>query len=726
MHSPTNQLLFLGLLFVLTSCDLFQARTDFPVLKTKYTLAPRDTSARAKYFNVTVKDPYHWMENNNSEQTRQWVQSQRLLTEEYLGSINFRPEIQSRLAQLWEYEQFGLPFKLGKGMAQFISTDYSQHPILFEVNEYGETGQVLFNPNESLYFDNTYFIKWRFSKGGRFAAAVIQERGAQWQTIIIIDLTTGQTFNEEIIGVKDTEIAWYKSGFYYSKYEENDGVTSMIAPDYFHRVYYHTLGQPATRDEIIYADHSQPAQVIKPITTEDQGYLVLEIKGARRGTHLIIKNLNRRNASFQNLLKASNGAYKFIGKNRNDLYVLTNDNAPNGRLIKTSVRQINKNNWQVVIPESNKVLEEIKLTTNNLVGVYHDDGEQNIQVFDLKGQLKENVDLPAPGTIEAISTNQTEKVAFFQYSSFLQSSRVYGLNLENGTIEIYKSSFTDFESNQFRLRTIQYQGDDDEPVTMYLIHRKGITLDASNIPTLLIGSGGKHDEHFPRYNTTGMQMIPLFLEGGGMVAIPIIRGTSRKGTYWQQSGILRERQKAFDDFQAAADYLIDQGYTSSEKLAAYGDGPTGGLLVMGCAVQRPELFKAVVARGGIYDLLRYHAFTTGWKYADEIGLSEIRQDFDPLWAIDPRRNAISTTYPAILLNTSLSNLEVAPIHSYKLVAELQARQKGKLPILMQLDNTLPERIIHPAELTIKTGADILTFICYQLAFNPIAPVDMIN
>lgn len=717
-YYPKSCMTLLLIIVLLSSCNWISNRSAFPIIEINYPPNPRDTSYVSRYFNTDIKDPYHWMESTNNESTRNWIQNQRILQNNYLTEVSYKAEIKNRLIDLWEYEQFSLPIFLGDGLAQFISTDFTQHPILFEVNEYGETGKILFDPNQSLNFGNSYFVKWSFSKGGRFAAALTQEFGAPWQTIVIIDLSNAQVLDEEIIGVKNPTISWYKSGFFYTKFDEVETNSSSIAPDYFHQVLYHNLGDRVSNDEIIYADRSQPTQLITPYVTADDSYLVLKLDNARGGTLLRAKPLGRRNAYFTDLMDCGTADCDFIGKENNDLFVYTNQAAPNGQVVSINRRKIGKNEWNVFLPETDQILERILITKGYFVGLYYDGGAQNINVFNRKKELLHTIELPAPGTVEDINLDINTNTGFFSFSSVLQSPRIYSLTVGSGAMEIFKSSITDFDSNQFQVRRVNFPSFDGELIQMYLIHRKGLDLNP-NVPTLLIGTSA--EERFPRYNMTGLQLIPAFLDGNGCVAIPVTRGMQRMNSYWERSGILDKRQKAFDDFQAAASFLIEQGLTSSEKLAAYGQGATGGLLVTACLTQRPDLFKVVVGREGVYDLLRYQYFSTGWRYADQIGWSSAKADFDPLWAIDPRRNAISTTYPAVMLTASLSNLEIAPIHAYKLVAELQARQLGQLPILLKLDNSAVGVTLYPATSSVNLGTDILTFMCYQLGFNPIAP-----
>ncbi len=716
MYSLKKYILLIILLATVSSCDLFRSSGKFPIISTDYPIAKRDTSIRDQYYNVTVRDPYRWMENTSSEPTRQWIQEQRVAFTNYMDAVPFNDPVKTLLNRLWKFDQFTAPFRLGNGLAQFISIDPAQQPVLYQVNEFGETGRVLFNPNVSLAFDDVFFLGWYFSPGGRFAATVIQETGGLWKTIIVIDLETGQRLEDEIIGLQDTRIAWYKTGFYYTKYDENKSNGLSNAPDYFHQVYYHQLGSLARSDELIFRDLSEPTQVIEPFISNNKDYLLLHCRSARTGVRLLAKNFNR-NSVFEEILSIKEGDLNFVGELNNNFYVITNDQAPNGHLIRTAQANLGKDSWEIIIPESGDILEKVNLTNNRIVAVYYKDGAQNIKIFDLQGRLQHRLELPEPGSVDDMSMDRTAEIGYLSFSSFLQTPRIYELDVSDGAMEIYKSSFSDFAYEQYRVNKVRYPSLDGEPVAMYILRARGSTL-SPQTPTLLIGSGSKHDDISPRYNPTGLQLVPAFLELGGQVAIPIIRGSGRDGSYWHKMGIRQDRQKAFDDFQAAADYLIQNGYTRSDKLAAYGQGPVAGALVAGCMIQHPDLFKVVVSREGIYDFLRYQHFNNAWKFADEIGWAENRADFNPLWAIDPRRNAISTQYPAVLLVSSITNREVAPVHAYKLAAELQVRQKGRSPVLMKLDNAVYDRMIHPAELTIDEASAILAFMLYQLEYNP--------
>lgn len=706
----------LCLVLFLSSCEL-DPGNQFVNIPVEYPTSMRDTSHEDTYFNLRVKDPYHWMEDPASNLTRQWIQSQRTLSSNYLEQISFRPAITNRLQQLWEYVQASSPFVLGDSLAQFIQSEYSRQPVLYRLQEDNAPGALLFDPNKMSEYKDVVFSNWSFSRNGRYGAVVVEEISGQMQSIIVIDLRSGSVMKDEILGVKDTRIAWYRDGFFYSKYEEVELAGTGLEADYFHQLFYHELGSSSANDDLVFADRSKPMQQVWPIVTADESHLLLEVKGIDKGNQLFIKSLSNQNASFEYLVEDSEAEYTYVGKQGNNILLLTNDQASNKELVRIRLGRSANKQREVVIPEAESVLQDILLDKGYLIGIYCNEGSSVIRVFDERGNNPREVKLPVPGTVSDLSVDADGAVAYFTFSSFLSAPTIYQLNLRSEGLNTFMSSYTAFNTNDYQVRKVRFRSFDGEAVPMYLLHKRGLELTATT-PALLLGNGSKYYSLGPKYNLTGLQIIPFFLESNGVVAIPLIRGTPDMGKFWYDLGVQDQRQKAFDDYQAAASYLLEQGYSSSDKLAAYGQGPIGGLLVTACLVQRPDLFGAVVSREGIFDLLKYHQFTTAWKYADELGITEKQDDFDPLWAIDPRRNAISTEYPATLLVASTSNVEVAPLHTYKLTAEMQARQLAQHPVLMQLNNNFMDRALRPNTASIDEGADILSFLFYQLKHDP--------
>jgi prolyl oligopeptidase len=707
-------ILCLGLTLFSCDPDAGEKFVDIPV---SYPSGMRDTSHEDAYFGLRVRDPYHWMENPGSNLTRQWIQSQRELTTDYLSKIDFKPAITNRLQQLWEYVQASTPFVLGDGLAQFIQSEYSRQPVLYRLEEDNAPGAILFDPNKMPEYSDVVFSNWAFSKDGRYGAVVVEEISGQLQSVIVVDFQSGQVMEDEIIGVKDTRVAWYRDGFFYSKYEAVELAGNGLEADYFHQVYYHKLGSSVASDDLIFADRSHPMQIVWPEVTEDETMLLLKLKGVESGHQILSKSLRSSNAGFEVLVGDASSDYTYIGKQDNQVLLLTNDQASNNELVQVRLGRSSNNQREVIIPESESVLQAVELEGAYMIAVYYNEGASAIKIFDRKGNNPKEVQLPQPGSVFDLKVDEKEGVAYFTFSSFLSAPTIYQLDLKSGGLNTFMSSYTAFNTNDYQVRKVRYRSFDGENIPMYLLHKRGLEMSA-NTPALLLGNGSKYYSLGPKYNLTGLQLIPFFLESDGVVAIPFIRGTPDMGKFWYDLGIGTQRQKAFDDYQAAATYLLEQGYTSAQKLAAYGQGPVGGLLVAACLIQRPDLFGTVVTREGIFDLLKYHQFTTAWKYADELGITENKDDFDPLWAIDPRRNAITTEYPATLLVASTSNVEIAPLHTYKLTAELQVRQQADRPVLMRLSNNFMDRVIRPNTASIEEGADILSFIFYQMKHDP--------
>ncbi len=704
------------IILTIMACETDTGQTFDPII-VEYPPGVRDTSYQDSYFGMQVSDPYHWMEDPDSMLTRQWIQSQRALTLSYLSQIPFRQAIADRLEQLWDYTNASAPFPLGDSAAQWIQLDYRLQPVLYGMGKDNNRNAVLFDPNQMPEFQDAMLSKWSFSKDGRYLAMVAEEAGGQLQSIAVVDLENGSSLVDEILNVKDTRIAWYRNGFFYSKYEAPVEGGGSLEADYFHQVYYHELGRSPANDELIFADRSAPMQLALPIVDQNESYLILTLKDTSKGSRLLIKDLKNRTANFQILIDDLEDDYEYVGAVNDQVLLLTNDGAPNNELVKVRIARSGGGEREVVIPESGMVLQDVYFYGKNLLAIYNEEGAPVVMIFDSKGNNPKRVDLPQPGMVTEVVLDSRKEQAFLIFSSFLEAPKIYVVDLVSGGLDEFMSTFTAFNPNDYQVRKLNYRAFGGDNIPMYLIHKRGMEI-SPNTPALLVGNGSKHYTLGPRYNLTGLQLIPFFLESNGLVAIPLIRGTPNMGKFWYTMGVGTERQKSLDDFQAAASFLIEQGYTSTEKLAAYGQGPVGGLLVTACLIQRPDLFNTVIAREGIYDLLKYQNFTTAWKYADELGITENKADFDPLWAIDPRRNAITTEYPATLLVASTANAEIVPLHTYKLTAELQARQKADRPVLMRLGSNFFDRGLRPHPQAMEEGTDILSFLFYQLRHDP--------
>lgn len=668
----------------------------------------RDTAHVDVYHGRRITDPYHWLEFENSPSVKNWVAGQRLLTNSYLEQLPLRETLRQRLRQLWNHERYHPPVHRGEYYFHLKNDGLQDQEVLYRSR--GLYGQLdtIFNPN-GLGLGQLH--DYAISPDGRWAAVQHSDAGSDWNEILVIDLRQGRLLEDRLQGVKHANLAWYGHGFFYSRYPEPE-VWELRDLNEFHQLYYHELGDEQEADELVFADRNHPKRNVFGETTADERYLVISLLEGPDGNAVYFRDLQQTTTEFTPIYSDFAYNFRLVGNRGRQLYFLTNYGAPNGRVIRVDVRYPQPEYWEEIISEQADVLVAARLAVDQFVTTYLHNAVSELHLYDLEGKLLRSIDFSEKGTILANEVSRNGRETFFTYTSFTQPQSVYRLDLKEQAVEVYRSPDIAFDSDAYTTKQVWYESYDGEKIPMFIIHRKDVTLNGDN-PTLLVGDGSLQHRVLPQFNLSGIHLFPAFLERGGVCAVANIRGGGEFGKKWYESGSGAQKQVAFDDFQAAAEYLIANKYTTSHRLGIYGRS-TGGLLVGVCLTQRPELYAVAIPAVGMLDMLRYHQFTTGWTWSTDYGTSENAEDFKELLRYSPLHNIMPGSYPATLVLTGEQDDRVVPSHSYKFVSELQARQEGEAPVLIRIDRRAGHEGVITMDEKIEEGADVLSFLLYNL------------
>ncbi|MCH2082387.1 MAG: prolyl oligopeptidase family serine peptidase [Saprospiraceae bacterium] len=670
-----------------------------------------DSTEVDTFYNVRIRDPYRWLEYN-SPSTKHWVQEQQEVSENYLEQVPYREAIKKRVAELWNFERLSVLQKVGDQYYFFKNDGLKNQDVLYRTINLKEKPQMVLDPN-TFSTDGTKSLgKISFSSNGKYLAYQVSEGGSDWKYIKVLNLETGRVMRDEINWVKFSGIAWLKDGFYYSRYPEPNAGEQLSSSNEFHQVYYHQLGTEQSEDELIFADRYNAKRNIYASTTEDERFLILSISASTSGNALYFQDLKDENAYFTPITAAFDHDFEVIGSIKNHLLIKTNHKAPNQRLIKVSISNPEEPYWEEIIAESDDVLQSAHLSNGQILAKYIHNASNQLKIFDTEGTLVKEVKMPTMGTVEGIESKVTSAEAFLSFTSFLSPSSIYAIDMNEYNITAVHKPQLAFDASPYEIKQIRYESYDGTSIPMYIIHKRGIELDG-NHPTLLYGYGGFDIPILPRFNRTSLNLFPIILENGGVCAVANIRGGGEFGSKWHKSGTLTQKQNVFDDFQAAAEYLIANQYTSAKKLAIYGRS-NGGLLVGACMTQRPDLYQVAIPAVGVLDMLRYHQFTIGWAWASDYGTVDNSKEFDYLFAYSPLHNVSYEKYPATLITTAERDDRVVPAHSYKFAATLQKKQRGKAPIVTRIDKNAGHGAGRSTQQKINEAADVLSFIFYNM------------
>lgn len=667
------------------------------------------------YFDIEVKDSYRWLEDDRSEDTEAWVEAQNKATFGYLDNIPYRETLKERLSKLWNYEKVGAPFKEGD-YTYFYKNDGLQNQYViyrYKTGENPDTATVFLDPN-TFKADGTVSLGGsNFSKNGKILAYSISEGGSDWRKVLIMDTETKDIIEDTIVDIKFSGMSWYKNeGFYYSSYDKPKG-SELSAKTDQHKVYYHKLGTPQKEDQIIYGGTpNEKHRYIYGTVTEDSRYLLIRPKVSTSGNKLFIKDLTKPNSKLVTILDHTDSDTYIIENEGSKLYLVTNLNAPNKKIVTVDASNPTPDNWIDFIPETENVLIP-SIGGGHFFTEYMVDAVSKVLQYDYNGELIREIKLPGVGSAGGFSTKKEETELYYSFTNYKTPGNIYKYDIKNGVSELFRKSNVDFNPEAYESNQVFYTSKDGTKVPMIITHKKGLKLNGKN-PTILYGYGGFNISLTPSFSITNA----IWMEQGGILAVPNLRGGGEYGKVWHKAGTKLKKQNVFDDFIAAAEYLFDNKYTSSDYLAIRG-GSNGGLLVGATMTQRPDLAKVALPAVGVLDMLRYHTFTSGAGWAYDYGTAEDNKEmFDYLKGYSPLHNVkVGVEYPATLITTGDHDDRVVPAHSFKFAAELQSKQTGNNPTLIRIETDAGHGAGTPVSKTIEQYADIFGFTLYNMGFE---------
>jgi len=659
-----------------------------------------------EYFGIKVQDPYYWLEDENSEQTKIWIEQQNQLTFDYLNKIPFRDKIRQRLSDLWNYERFSPPSKEGPYFIYFKNTGMQNQDVLY-IKELGGEEKVLLDPNTLSKGGTTSIGSISFSKDHKYMAYTTSAGGSDWNEIHVIMLPSGQKLKEVISWVKFSSIAWWKDGFFYAKYDQpKEGLYSKVNEN--QKVYYHKLGTDPINDVLVFQNPEFPKRTFGVSVTPDNELLIITEAQSTSGNSLYYAKLNKNfPLEVQKLIDGFDNTHYVHDHQNGNLLVYTNYKAPNYQLIWINLMQPQPENWKTLIPEQKIVMQSVNLAGGKLVLKYLKDAVSLLRIHHYDGTLEKEIITPTPGNIGTITSSKDEQTFFYSFNSFLYPTSIYQYDILNHHNDVFIAPKLKFNPNDFVTEQIFYSSKDGTKIPMFLVYKKGVQKNGKN-PTFLYGYGGFNISLTPNYSPDRL----FFLENGGIYAQACIRGGGEYGEEWHLAGTKEKKQNVFDDFIAAAEYLIKEKYTSSEHLAIHGRS-NGGLLVGACMTQRPDLFKVALPGVGVLDMLKFHKFTIGWAWVTDYGSSETLEGFQYLYKYSPYHNLKKAKYPATLITTADHDDRVVPAHSFKFAARLQEMQTGDLPTLIRIDVMAGHGAGKPTSKRIDEWTDIWAFVFYH-------------
>ena len=668
------------------------------------------------YFGVRVADPYRWLEDETSTETARWVEAENTVTFAYLDAIPFRPRLKERLTELYNYPRFGAPYRRGDYFFFSKNDGLQNQSVIYMQKGLDAAPEVLLDPNAFSAEGTTQLATLALSKTARYAAYCKSTGGSDWHDCYVMDVASRKTLPDELKWVKVSDIAWKNDGFFYSRYSEPARGKELTASNDDHKVYYHRVGTPQSADELVFEDTRNPQRFHTVATTEDERFAILDVsergKG-KDGNALYFRDLTATDKTWKPIVsEIGNDSYQVIGNVGDAFLIQTNAGAPNWKVVRFDPRASGAARWRDIVPEKAEAIETASTAGGRLFVTYLKDVTTRAYAHALDGTLENQVELPGVGIASGLGGNHDDAFIFYSFTSFTSPSTIYRYDIATRKSTLFRApEIPGFKAADYDTRQVFVTSRDGTRVPMFLVHRKGLTLDGNN-PTLMYGYGGFNVNTTPNFSSLRLAL----LEQGVVYASVNLRGGGEYGETWHQAGMKLKKQNVFDDFIAAAEWLVSNKYTSPARLAIQG-ASNGGLLVGAVANQRPDLFAAVVQQAGVMDMLRFHKFTIGWNWVADYGSSDNEAEFKVLAAYSPIHNVRRQKYPATLITTADHDDRVVPAHSFKYAAAMQAAQTGEAPVLIRIDTTSG----HGASSTTKNieqTADIYSFLFRNLGVTP--------
>lgn len=663
-----------------------------------------------EYFGAKVSDPYRWLEDDRSAETAAWVQAQNKVTDAYLEQIPFRKQLKTRLEKLWNYEKEGAPFTEGNFTYYLKNNGLQNQSVLCRKDREGKE-TVFLDPNTFSEDGTTSLGELSFSKDGSKVAYSISEGGSDWRKVIVMDALTREIIGDTLVDVKFSGLSWKgNEGFYYSSYEKPNG-SELSAKTDQHKLYFHKLGTKQNEDKVVFGE-DQKRRYVSGNVTEDDRFLVVTAANSTYGNELYVLDLSNSDSSMQTIVANYDNDYSVLENVGSKLLVVTDKNAPNKRIVLIDVDNPAPENWKDVISETNQVLEP-STCSGFIFAHYMKDAVSLVKQYDYSGNLIREIQLPGLGTASGFSGKKTDAKVYFTFTNYFTPGTIYAFEPKSGETAVYRESKCQFNSEDYESKQIFYTSKDGTKVSMMITYKKGLKLDGKN-PTILYGYGGFNISLTPNFSIANA----VWMENGGVLAIPNLRGGGEYGKEWHDAGTKMQKQNVFDDFIAAAEYLMKEKYTSSQFLALRG-GSNGGLLVGAVMTQRPDLVKVVLPAVGVLDMLRYNAFTAGAGWAYDYGTAQDSKEmFAYLKGYSPLHNIKKGgQYPATMITTGDHDDRVVPAHSFKFAAELQAKQAGDHPVLIRIDVKAGHGAGKSVAATIQENVDIQAFTLFAMGIK---------
>ena len=689
-----------------------QSEVAFTSIEVKYPVTKKDSTVKDDYFGTLVADPYRWLENDTSAETAAWVKAENEVTHNYLSKIPFREAIEKRYETLYNYEKYSAPFKQGKFTYYYKNSGLQNQSVLYRESADNATPELFLDPNSFSADGTTSMAGIAFSKDGSMAAYNISEGGSDWQKLVVMDaLNKKQT--GDTLELKFSGASWKgNEGFYYSNYERPKVGNVLSAKNENHKLYYHKLGTPQKDDKLIYGDDANPVRYMGGYLSEDEKWLIITTANETYGNALYVQDITKPGSPVIPVVTNMKNSHGIVDVDETNFYIQTDLGAPTSKLVIAPIANPVQANWKTIVDAKPEVLN-VSSGGGSLFCTYMKDAVNKVYQFDKTGKEVREIKLPGLGTASGFNAKKEEKEVYYVFTSYINPPTIYKMDIATGSASVYKESKVQFNPGDYESVQVFYTSKDGTKIPMIITHKKGIELNGKN-PCLLYGYGGFGISLTPGFSTARL----ILLENGGILAIPNLRGGGEYGEDWHNQGIKTKKQNVFDDFIAAAQFLVDKKYTSRNKLAIEG-GSNGGLLVGACITQQPDMCKVAFPAVGVMDMLRYHKFTAGAGWAYDYGTSaDSKEMFEYLYHYSPLHNLKEASYPATLITTADHDDRVVPAHSFKFAATMQQSQKGSNPVLIRIETKAGHGAGKSTQQVIEEVADKWSFMFYNIGLNP--------
>ena len=696
------------LLIIITffgSCNLYKNKIEYP--KTK------KVDVKDNYFGTIVNDQYRWLENDTSQAVKEWVIEENKITFDYLNKIPFRNKIKERYSQLFNYPKYSAPFKGGKNYFFFKNEGLQNQSVLYIQKGLDGTPQLFLDPNKLKSDGTVALTSYAISKDGKYFAYGTASGGSDWNEYYVMNVSSKKKLNDHLNWIKFSGISWFKNGFFYSRYPKPAKGSELTSSNQFHTIYYHKVGADQKDDKRIFGDNKNPKMTFYAQTTDDEKYLIIYSSKGTNNNALNVRDLSKPNSQIKTIISTFDNNYTVVDNIGKKLLVLTDRKASKNKLVLIDPYKPNESNWKVIIPEKENVLRSVQIIGGKIIANYMKDASSHIYIYDINGKYEKEIKLPTLGTVRGFSGKKEDNIAFYTFTSFTHPSSIYKFEVSSGRSTLFRQPKLDFDFSIYKTEQKFYTSKDGTKIPMFIVYKKGTKLDGSS-PMYLYGYGGFNISLTPSFSSSRL----IWLEQGGIFAMPNLRGGGEYGEAWHKAGTKLQKQNVFDDFISAAEYLIKNKYTSADKLVCAGRS-NGGLLIGAVINQRPDLFRVALPAVGVMDMLRFQKFTIGWAWVSDYGSSDDSLQFNALYKYSPLHNIKSElNYPAVLITTADHDDRVVPGHSFKYTATLQEKYKGDNPILIRIGVRAGHGSGKPTSKIIEEQTDIWSFVFYNLGIEP--------